>query len=77
MKPGSASTEGPGLASGSFGTREPGADLAPIVPEGQGVAVFNPGGPSPGIDSVTYYNGAKPPPVGGGHRPAGQIMRKG
>ena len=77
MVPGAASTEGPGLAAGSFGTRVPGADLAGIVPADQGAAVFEPGGPSLAIKSVTFYNSAQPPPTGGGGRPASQVMSKG
>lgn len=77
MVPGAASTEGPGLAPGSFGTRVPGADLAGPVPDGQGAAVFEPGGPGMMIKTVNFYNGAEPPPIGGGGRPASQIIRKG
>jgi hypothetical protein len=77
MMPGGCSTEGPGLAPGSFGTRVPGADLAGVVPDDQGAGVFEPGGPGLSITSVTFYNNASAPPVGGGGRAASQIISKG
>lgn len=75
QKPGAVSTEGPGLAPGSFGTRVPGADLAPVVPADQGANVFTPGGSSMAIREVTFYNGATPPPVGGGGNPARNVRK--
>lgn len=75
MKPGAQSTEGAGLAPGSFGKREPGADLAPVVPADQGANVFTPGGGSMAIHEVTFYNGANPPPVGGGGKPARSVRK--
>ncbi len=71
MKPGAVSVEGAGRAPGSFGTRDPGSDLAGPVPDDTGANVFFPGGMSPGINEVTDYNGATPPPAGGG----GKAMR--
>ena len=74
MKPGAVSTEGPGLASGAFGTRVPGADLAPVVPADQGANVFNASG-SMMVKTVEFYNGAAPPPVGGGGNPARSVRK--
>lgn len=77
MKPGSLSSEGAGLTSGAYGRIAPGSDLAPIVPADQGVGVFNPGGGTLTAKPVTFYNGAQPPPVGGGGRPAMQVRKVG
>lgn len=73
MKPGAVSTEGPGLAPGSFGTRVPGADLAPVVPDDQGAGVFTPVGMN--INTVNFYNGATPPPIGGGGTAARSVRK--
>jgi len=63
MQPGARSVSGSGLADGAFG--QPTNGEGRIVPPG---ANFFPQGPA----EVSYYNGATPPPAGGGQREAMQ-----
>jgi hypothetical protein len=67
MSPGAREVPGSSLAAGAFGQPvEIAGDIAPPGLE------WKPKGPA----SVLYYNGAKPPPAGGGAREAMQIKSK-
>ena len=64
LSPGARETPGSSLAKGAFGQPvEIAGDFAPAAVN------FHPKGPS----KVNYYNGAQPPPVGGGGKAASQI----
>jgi hypothetical protein len=67
MSPGSREVPGSSLAAGAFG--QPVEIAGDVSPDG---LVWKPQGPS----SVLYYNGATPPPAGGGMREKMQIKSK-
>ena len=64
LSPGTRSNAGSSLTPGAFGQPvEIAGDFAPAGVD------FHPQGPA----RVNYYNGAQPPPVGGGGKAASQI----